>query len=306
MKIQINDQEVYVDKALFSNMQIFKDLIKHDFDAFIVISGDEGVGKSKFAKQLCSIATDGKFSVDNIAFTPEQFKDRVINAKQYDAVLYDEGITGLHARAAMTKINRSLISMAAQCRKKNLFVIIIVPSFFDVDKNIALHRSRALIQIYTNKFERGFFAYYTKEQKKMLWINGKPTYNNKAFSSEFIGRFTKWSLIDEVEYEKRKDEALIISTEAIEGENKYTYQRNALIYMLSAHYNLTQERIALILSQLTGITVSDTMVSDSIASYKRKNIRETKNFPSLAPETLINNLKTPKRYQKTQQEAPNE
>jgi hypothetical protein len=99
--------------------------------------------------------------------------------------------------------------MLAEIRQKNLFIFIVLPTFFDLDRYVALWRSRALIHIYTGKsFERGYFMFFNTERKKDLYIYGKKTYSYKMPKANFFGRFPKGYMVNEAEYRKKKLDSL--------------------------------------------------------------------------------------------------
>ena len=77
-----------IDGFLKSNLDIAKKEIRKDFDMVFIVDGAEGSGKSIFAMQM-AYYLDRTFSLDNIAFTPDQFKKKIINAKKYQAIVFD-------------------------------------------------------------------------------------------------------------------------------------------------------------------------------------------------------------------------
>lgn len=259
---------VYADGFLYENLKIFAERLIHNFDSWINICGDEGDGKSLLAKQIAAIvghilSSYGHKSKNHTTFTHTQFKAAVLGANKFDVVVYDEAISGLSARRAMSLINTALISMAAQCRKKNLFVIICLPSFHDLDKNIAIHRTRALLNVYTDKFSRGYFSYYTKDQKRRLYVDGKKYYDMTCVRPEFRGRYTHWSFEDEATYEQRKDQAALEQSAEEKATHRWMVQRNAAFYLLEQQ-GLTHAAIAEKVSSITGINLARNSVSDSI------------------------------------------
>jgi hypothetical protein len=109
----------------------------------------------------------------------------------------------------MTRINKSIVEMLTEIGQKNLFVFIVCPTFFDLDRYPALWRSRALIHIYTGEsFSRGYFRFYGEETKKKLYVFGKKTYDYHCVPPDFYGRFTNHYVIDEAEYRKKKAKSL--------------------------------------------------------------------------------------------------
>ena len=85
-----------------------------------------------------------------------------------------------------------------------------MPTFFDLDKYVALWRSRALIHVYTGQnFQRGFFAFYNVDRKKQLYLEGKKFYSYYRPKANFIGRFVNHYTVDPEVYKKNKKNSLI-------------------------------------------------------------------------------------------------
>jgi len=208
MKVFIDTpQEFYIDGYLKENLDKAKDTIQKDWDMVFSVDGYEGSGKSVFAQQV-AFYCDPTFNIDRIVFTPQAFQRVILNAEKNQAVIYDEAYTGLSSRATMSQINKALVTMLAEIRQKNLFVLIVMPTFFDLDKYVALWRSRVLFHIYTSKdFERGYFAFYNIDRKKDLYVNGKKYYSYAIPSPNFIGRFTNHYTVNEQDYRDRKYKA---------------------------------------------------------------------------------------------------
>ena len=202
------NNEFYMDGYLNANLDTAKRIIRKDLDMVFLVDGSEGAGKSVLAME-CAFFCDPTLTLDRIVFTPKEFRKAIIEAKPYEAVIYDEAYTGLSSRATMSLINRTLISMLAEIRQKNLFVFVVMPSFFDLDRYVALWRSRGLLHVYFgDDFERGFFAFYNSDKKKDLYINGKKFYSYSKPKPNFIGRFTNHYVVDEKAYRKKKKESL--------------------------------------------------------------------------------------------------
>ena len=201
--------EFYMDGYLRDNMDIAKKYIVQDWDMLFLYDGFEGSGKSVKATQD-AFYCDPTLTLDRIVFTPYQFRKAVMSANKYEAIVYDEAYTGLSSRATMSLINRTLVSMLAEIRQKNLFVFIVMPTFFDLDKYVALWRSRALIHVYTKGgFERGYFLFFNTEKKKNLYIHGKKFYNYSCVKANFFGSFRNHYVVDEKEYRAKKKKSLL-------------------------------------------------------------------------------------------------
>lgn len=227
-----------------------KDQVKKDWDFITIYDGIEGGGKSTKAIQD-HLYLDPTLDLKRICMTSEDFQKQVINAKPYQAVIYDEAITGLYSREAKKYVNTSITKLLAQIRQKNLFIGIILPSFFDLDKYVAMWRARSLVSVYTRNMERGYFKFFSYYKKKQLYARGKKYYSYSVVKPDFIGRFTKFNPFIAA-YRKKKLQALK------ESENKSINpyaQRDRLIIYMHKTLGVQQKIIAKILGlHPSGIT----------------------------------------------------
>jgi hypothetical protein len=198
------EDQFYIDGYLNTNLETAKTIVSKDWDMLFVVDGPEGSGKSVLSQQI------GKklyrnFNIDCITFTPTEFKNAILKANKFQCIIYDEAYAGLSSKGAMSIINRTIVKMLTEIRQKNLFIIIVLPTFFDLDKYVAIWRSRALIHVYTgDSFERGFFAFYNVDKKKELYLNGKKLYSYGDPGPNFRGKFTNHYTVDPIEYKARK------------------------------------------------------------------------------------------------------
>jgi len=141
---------------------IRKAVITKDRDFVMIIDGEEGSGKSVLAQQVAK-KLDPKFNMENICFNADQFISRLKKAPKYSCIILDEAFSSANSRSSLTEVNRSLIGVATEMRQQNLFVIIVIPSFFDLDKYFALWRCRALFHVYFKKDgSRGSYIIFPK------------------------------------------------------------------------------------------------------------------------------------------------
>jgi len=146
----------------------------------------------------------------------------------------------LSSRGALSGINKALVGLMMQMRQKNLFVIMVLPTFFMLDKYAAIFRAKALIHVYENKGIRGYFRLYNSRLKKLLYLHGKKDYSyshkfvRTRFTGRFYGKFALGGDEEEKKYRKKKEEAL----EATERnpmtakQIRYRNQRDIVIYLL--------------------------------------------------------------------------
>jgi len=253
--------EFYQDNRLNKNLinKVKKSVQKRDKDRVIIVDGGEGNGKSTFAFQL-ALTLDDTFDLRNVCFNPQEFTRAISQAKKYECIVFDEAFTGLSSRGALSEVNRMLVSLMMEIRQKNLFVIIVLPTFFLLDKYVALWRARDLFHIYERKGERGFWVYYNRNKKKLLYLKGKKEYTYIGVKSNFRGRFIKKWVIDEEKYLQRKMLALK-SRDRRTKADKYMEQRNNLIRLLFKELNLTLKTLSEKLKEYK-ISLKSTQLSD--------------------------------------------
>lgn len=239
---------MYLDGYLKSNLDFIRKDIRDDSDAVIVVTGKERGGKSVLAMTVGKYI-DPSLTLDRVTFTPHEFKKQVFAAKKYECVIYDEAITGLRAQRWSSEVNQAMIEMLAQIGQKNLAIIVVIPSFFELGKYIAIHRSVALLHVYRDDGKRGFFKAYNEDRKTELYMRGKPNYDYAVVPSNFFGRFTNYYAVDEAAYRAKKLQALTnpLKMESA-GTVKVRAQRDALIRHLVREKGMIITRVAELLA----------------------------------------------------------
>lgn len=247
---EINNVHVYIDDKLKRQLdkKVIPDLQRKDKDRVFIIDGGEGTGKSQMGiHQLGGyIASQLKthYQLDNICMTPEEFKKRIMSANKNEVVIFDEGHRGFGSISVLSEINKILTDLMMEMRQKNLCVIIIMPTFFMLNKYVALFRASGLFHIYERKGNRGFWVFYNKKNKLKLYLKGKRDLNyNCIHYPRFRGRFYNQWCINEEEYRKKKEKAFETKPRIIKAE-KYIKQRDILVYIFNKELNLSQRKIA--------------------------------------------------------------
>jgi hypothetical protein len=204
VKVEIKGKEYYYDGYLVQNLELLKKAVKKKWDGVIYVGGYEGDGKSEMAEQM-AFFFDHDYDISRCVFTPEQFMSAVDEAEPFQAIVYDE------AQDAFESTNRDSLAKAVKSkmtriRKKQLFILIVAPDFWRINKYLFIHRSRAFIRVYAEELERGYFAFYNRQRKHKLYIEGKRK-EELCVPPNFVGRYTHWRVLDEAEYEAKKDKA---------------------------------------------------------------------------------------------------
>lgn len=199
-KYKVGDVEetYHVDDNLAQNLNGLKDNLRKDYDAFVVVTGKERTGKSTLALQ-CAKLVDPTFNLTRVVFTPDQFIDAVYNAEKYQAIVYDEAHGGLNSKGTMSTVNKKLIQTFTEMGFRNLYVFLVLPSFFELGRYAAIHRTNLLIHTH----ERGAYMVFSHRRKKDIYLKGKKTMTIKA-PANFKGRYTSHFVVDKLQYEEKK------------------------------------------------------------------------------------------------------
>lgn len=263
-----------MDKRLHKNFLSVKSGLKvQDKDFFLVVDGAEGGGKSVLAMQIAAFV-DPSFVLERVCFTPDAFREVVVRASRGQAVVFDEAFTGLSSRSSLSRVNRLLVSLMMEMRQKNLFVIIVLPSFFLLDKYVALWRSKALVHVRTKSGKRGFFTVFNSDNKKLLYLFGRQdyTYQNKRVpKTGFNGRFLNQYVVDEKLYRLRKKKAL--GDKNLFEVDDYFVQRNKLLLCLSEEFGLSMRKLSELVARY-GVRLARNSVSVAINSVKGSVVSE--------------------------------
>lgn len=234
----------YMDNYLRKIIAVYKKLIKKDRDICIIIDGREGSGKSVFAMQVAA-EMNPNFSLDHIAFTPEEFITKIKKAKKYQVVLFDEAFRGMSAIDVWTPIGNALLKMIAEIRQKNLFIIIVMPSFFELQRYFAVHRAISLFHIFEVRGKRGYWSFYSYSRKKRLYLLGKRAFDYKKAYHNCWGYFHNHYVISEKAYRKRKldafNESMEKNVKIKDDLNAYERQKQAKFQALKKVKKLEEE-----------------------------------------------------------------
>lgn len=185
-------------------------VIKGNQDRVYCIDGREGSGKSTLALQFAHYL-DPHFSINKIVFKAEDFENVIREVPKYSAVVFDEAFNGLSSKGALSQQNKKMIRLLMECRQRNLFVFIVLPSIFLLEKYVAVFRSQCLFHVYAAQgyINRRYYKLYNYSDKKILYIKGKPLmdyrYPRIRMTYRFYGK-TPMS-VDQDLYVKKKLEA---------------------------------------------------------------------------------------------------
>lgn len=311
----------YMSSYLKQNLDGIPAYLKKEWDVVGIVSGHGlvGVGKSTIASQVAYyiawILAGGDVLVDvngkvvrtkkptqevrfnlkeNVVFSAEDLQDRAKTLyEKYgkrQVILYDEGRQGLDSARAMENINKGMQDFFQECRFYSHVIIIVLPNFFKLHEDYAVARSIFLIDAFHDKkFNRGYFNFYNARQKEYLYFFGKKkigiSAKYSATNESFWGRFTKWMPFDKDEYEEAKKIALD-KKRLNRNDRRIRLQRDALLYVLREHYNLSLSDLSKYLRESCNIEMTESSIESIISRFRTDDL-VSKDYKRAIPLPII-------------------
>jgi hypothetical protein len=200
-------------ELLTKNLDLIIENQNNDWDFKELISGDgmTRTGKSTIGFQ-CGQYQDENFAKnwkDQVIFDGNKLTETAYRVGKGKVLVYDEAREGLDSKKQMERYTKNLLDFFSQCGNLNHIIIIVLPEFFDLPKSIAITQSIFLINCYAkNGFDRGYFDFFNRKDKKFLYVKGQKFLDYKAQSPSFKGTFTKFIPFPREEYESLKNKTL--------------------------------------------------------------------------------------------------
>jgi hypothetical protein len=234
--VNVTDQKYRMNCLLKTQLDLMQNVVQYDSDMMLLLDGEiEGVGKSTLAQQIgyyFAYLFNTEFSIKNIVFNPKQVEEAVMTMPRFSSIVWDEAYEGANKYRVMSTENQRLTRIFQKIRQRNLCLIVVLPSFFDLSKYYAIRRSWALIHCYYKPqldlkniddntqidlskpvLERGYFKYFTRPLKKKLYNHFKKVEDYSEVRARFIGMFPPHYTVPKEEYKEKK--ALIEEDEGI-------------------------------------------------------------------------------------------
>lgn len=203
----------YIDQTLHENIDILAKNIVKDMTFMGVASSstlEVRTGKSTLMQQIAEDYTDLvnqhhglnlKFTIDNICWRPKELIEKAFKLPKYSCIVLDEWEDSSY----FSELSSALRKFFRKCGQLNLFIIVIIPNFFQLPLGYAVSRSVFFIDVkFQGEFERGYFSFYNFQRKKELYIKGKKFHDYHVVQANFIGRFVNGYSIDEEIYRAAK------------------------------------------------------------------------------------------------------
>lgn len=246
----------------------------HNFSANGIIVHNSG--KSVFAMGLgnyVSFKLGSKYDITNITLAPEEFRTKVMGSKVKETAIYDEAHRGMASSRSLSEINNLLKDLMMEMGQKNLFVIIVLPSFFLLDKYPALLRSKGLFHIYKRRGQRGFWCFFNRKNKIKLYQKGKKELNYNCMKwPKARGRFFDQYPIDEQVYRQKKSDSFTEKKRTTKGE-AWKEQRDLLVHILSKELHFGETNLAKLLKRYS-FPLEHTVIGEILAKYRETVVKE--------------------------------
>lgn len=280
--------------------------VQHDWDFTLLICGEGEVriGKSTLAQQISTYWTWSLTHLLNITLPHSVKENMALNGAEliskgnklgrktkFGALIFDEAGADLEAIKVMKGTTQAVKDYLRECGQYNMLNIMVLPEFFDLPKSIALNRSIALINVYwlpdyeTGMFERGYFKFYNKPDKKKLYLKGKKELDYNTHPATFEGQFPRFYTYNEEEYLKAKREALKNREKISTKETRFEEVLYAIIKILRDKYGYSLEKMRDEINQNTfSIKISMMFLSRFIRRMIQKNDVNEKEWEDDLPD----------------------
>lgn len=276
--------------GLKQQIDIYLKNIKNDWDFVIIISGEGEVrvGKSFLASQIAKYwqseikriyGKDVPFNLkQNYVFNGDKLisKGNKLGTNHPNSpLIFDEAGADLEGRKSARRTTQNVMDFLRECGQYNMLTILILPEFFDLPKGVAISRSNCLINSYwlgdrEGNMNRGYFKFYSRPNKKYLYIKGKKELDYNAWKQDFFGDFDNLFTLDLDEYKELKRKALK-KREKISGTEirAKEWLRSALLLLVDTYGNSYRE-LSDKLKQVSKIPISYVQIGRIINREKEQ------------------------------------
>lgn len=184
---------IYLDGKLKQKLDSIIKLRKKGWDTIFIIDGDRRSGKSTVAK-TCGYYLYHKISIKNFVSGIKDALDVIESLPDESVVIFDESSLIFSSKDHANREQKQLLKVIDVIGIKKMTMILVMPSFFELTKPLAIFYSRFLLHVYTDRqLNRGRIAYFGTKNKKILYEMGKKNFNSYARpNADWIGKFVNY------------------------------------------------------------------------------------------------------------------
>lgn len=230
--------KIKMDSRLVDEIDILPEWIAANWDAWGIIVGQSGAGKTYAAMRIAT-RLNANFSLKDIVFSVDQLEEWVEKSSVGDVVLFDE--SDEIAEHGSSSVVRAFKRYAKRIRTKRLIILLATPTLRDIN-NYFIGRSRFILYTYARSIkERGYYHYFTTEEE-VAWLYWKVKENKveirKVYDDAFSTIMNGYSglgdsepfHIDNDAYETKKDLATreVLKEGVISQSDKRAVRRKIL------------------------------------------------------------------------------
>jgi len=256
--VLVTDRQYSLDPKLKEKLDLMIKRMDSGKDNLLLIDGDEGDGKTNMSLLLgyyVAHTCDRDFSLKNIFFDLDELIEFAIKTKE-QVIIWDEGALGGLASEWWNKNQKKFIKLLMVARKRKHFWVVNIPKFFKMNEYFVIDRSIGLVHVYLRGgTEHGRFVYFNQIQKEKLWEDWKRSrvrgykkwWSFHGSFVMFLGRKRFSDIIDEVQYDKKKDVAIMsIAKEPEKPESRvdFAVRINFIKKLLSEKPELSRKELA--------------------------------------------------------------
>lgn len=278
----------YIEETLKNQLDIMIKNVVNDWDFTIIITGggEVRVGKSVLAMQIAAYwASEVKrlhnkklvFNLDdNFIFDGRKLieKGNELGTKYPNSpLIFDEAGADLAGTKMMSQITQDVLDYFRECGQYNMLNILVMPDFFDLPRGIAITRSIFLLDVdyvadEQGIFQRGYYKFYSRPNKKFLYLKGKRDLNYNAFAYDFRGRFYNFFPIDEAKYRQLKRDAL---KKRENRRNNIVLDQRDAAFFIAVELGISQSELSRRITDITGRFFSDKTMNDCIKRFSPRD-----------------------------------
>jgi hypothetical protein len=206
--------------ALDANVQVLARAIKQKLQRIIFIDGEQRSGKSNLAKAIAGklaqyLETEFPRDASQIFFEVNKLNEFLATHKK-KIVILDEAAFDLLSTDWQKKDHQLFLKMLYTAAKNNHTIFMLVPEISALSLKI-VNNGHALFRTFINVndrgyYRRGFFKAWNRHQLKQIYLIEKNRTGRRLPGASLLGRSpdvtTNDLVVEEKEYERRKDEAI--------------------------------------------------------------------------------------------------
>lgn len=286
---EVEQSNFWIDEALLNKLKAVQMIQQKGWDAVLIVDGKERSGKSVLGMVMAWYLSKGNLTLDNFARGLGDAAEKIAKLPDKSVLIVDEASTVFASKDSMTEEGKQLIKIMDIVGQKNMVFILCLPSFFDLNKTMAVRRSLFLCHVYPDEqYNRGRYIFFGERTKSYLYTEGKKRNDNfGVINADFTGEYMDFEPPFYQEYKEivKKESLKEVLTTAMntnQWKNAHVAVRNReeeVMYRMKTIGKIAAKDIA------TYFKIPQKLVYDRLRGYREKNmikddpVEENSSFP---------------------------